>query len=233
VQKSRKQATAPKGVPTIVNWKRRRDGGIAGNIYGSPNFKEGDRVETTKITNGNVENGFIVQTGSGSRYFLSDTAPSSSKAAGGAMQSLFGAIPGATITLTKEQKESDGKAALEAIKEAKPRATFSLFGLGGGGSAQQKETTDSPPTKKARSQKKKPQPKKRIPTEQIQRKVAPRGVPTISNWRKNVDGSVTGFISGSPNFNQGERVTTSPIKTGKVGSGEVVKTGSGSRYFLA
>jgi hypothetical protein len=61
---------------------------------------------------------------------------------------------------------------------------------------------------------------------------APRGVPTISNWRKNRDGSITGKISGSSNFSQGETVTTSPIASGKIDGGEIVKTGSGSRYFL-
>jgi hypothetical protein len=52
------------------------------------------------------------------------------------------------------------------------------------------------------------------------------------NWRKNGDGSISGFISGSPNFPEGERITTSPIASGTVKAGEVVKTGSGSKYFL-
>ena len=52
------------------------------------------------------------------------------------------------------------------------------------------------------------------------------------NWRKNRDGIVTGFISGSPAFEEGERITTSPIANGDISAGEVVQTGSGSRYFL-
>jgi hypothetical protein len=62
---------------------------------------------------------------------------------------------------------------------------------------------------------------------------APRGVPTLSRWKKNGDGSITGVISGSPAFDDGERVTTSPIKKGSVAKNEVVITGSGSRYFLS
>jgi len=64
-------------------------------------------------------------------------------------------------------------------------------------------------------------------------KTAPKGVPSLSNWQKNRDGSVTGLIGGSPNFNEGERITTSPIESGKLEDGQVVKTGSGSKYFLS
>jgi hypothetical protein len=63
-------------------------------------------------------------------------------------------------------------------------------------------------------------------------KTAPAGVPSISSWRKNADGTITGNIRGSPNFKDGQKVTTSPITQGNVYSGEVVRTGSGSRYFL-
>ena len=62
--------------------------------------------------------------------------------------------------------------------------------------------------------------------------VAPRGVPSLVRWKRNGNSSITGFISGSPRFKEGERVTTSPITSGNVKSGEVVKTGSGSSYFL-
>jgi len=64
-------------------------------------------------------------------------------------------------------------------------------------------------------------------------KKAPKGVPSLSNWKKNRDDSITGLISGSPNFNEGERITTSPIESGKLENGQVVKTGSGSKYFLS
>jgi hypothetical protein len=61
---------------------------------------------------------------------------------------------------------------------------------------------------------------------------APRGVPTLSRWRKNLDGSVTGLISGSKEFENNERITTSPIARGEVVSGKVIQTKSGSKYFL-
>ena len=63
-------------------------------------------------------------------------------------------------------------------------------------------------------------------------KSAPRGVPSLVRWKKNGDSSITGFISDSPRFNEGERITTSSITSGNIQSGEVVKTGSGSSYFL-
>lgn len=56
----------------------------------------------------------------------------------------------------------------------------------------------------------------------------PKGVPSISRWKQNRDGSISGFISGSPSFQDGEPVTTSPIKGNPVG-GTVATTLSGSR----
>ena len=78
---------------------------------------------------------------------------------------------------------------------------------------------------------KKPAPIKKVPQKPVSKK-APRGVPSLVKWRKNADKSITGFISGSTSFPEGERITTSPITTGDIGSGQVVKTGSGSSYFL-
>ena len=93
---------------------------------------------------------------------------------------------------------------------AQPRRSLSLSG---------------PPAKKAA-------PAKKAPVKKAPAKKAPAGVPRLSKWRKNGDGSITGLISGSANFREKERVTTSPIASGSVSSGEVVRTGSGSRYFL-
>jgi hypothetical protein len=61
---------------------------------------------------------------------------------------------------------------------------------------------------------------------------APKGVPSFQKWKKNQDGSITGNIFGSPAFEEGRKVTTSPIATGDIKPGSLVKTSSGSRYFL-
>jgi membrane protein involved in colicin uptake len=62
---------------------------------------------------------------------------------------------------------------------------------------------------------------------------APPGVPVISKFKVNRDGSVTGSITGSKNFSQGAQVTTSKLAPNQtVKSGNVVKTVSGSTYFL-
>lgn len=86
-----------------------------------------------------------------------------------------------------------------------------------------------PVAKKAVPPKKAAPPKKAVPP----KKSAPSGVPALSGWKANADGSVSGSINGSPNFRDGERVTTSPIVKGRYASGEVVTTGSGSRYYLS
>lgn len=61
---------------------------------------------------------------------------------------------------------------------------------------------------------------------------APRGVPTLSKWYQNKDGSVTGLIAGSSAFTNGESITTSPLSTKDPQSESLVVTGSGSKYFL-
>lgn len=170
---------------------------------------------------GSIADGSVVKTGSGSRYFLS--ADESVKAANKAKpaRNINSARPGATITLTRERKEVEAKA---APAETKSRPTFSIFGGGGGGGDAQSKKAPPPPKVTSRPSKSVPAPKKQVK--------APGGVPSIVKWRKNFDGTITGFISGSPNFAEGEKVTTSPITSGSISSGQVVKTGSGSSYFL-
>ena len=184
-----------------------------------------------------------------------------------AFKDLSGAKPGATITLTKERKDREAKAAIKAIEKAKPRSTFSLFGLGMSDlddkATPKKEPVKPAPAKKApaktgffQAQKKAPPkkvepakkapakqgffqaaPQKKAPPKKVapapKAKAAPKGVPTLNGWQMNRDGSVSGKISGAPSFRDGEAVTTSMIVNGRIESGEVVTTGSGSKYFLA
>lgn len=110
------------------------------------------------------------------------------------------------------------KSAVDSLSSAASGSTLSLFGLGGGGG---KSDSASRPVAKA------------APPARSAKKMAPTGVPTLTKWRKNRDGSVTGVIRGAKNFRDGERVTTSPIAAGSISAGEVVRTGSGSRYFLS
>lgn len=62
-------------------------------------------------------------------------------------------------------------------------------------------------------------------------KVPPKNMPILSQWKQNPDGSVTGKVSNSPNFKTGTQITTSPVPKGAK-AGSIVKTGSGSQYFL-
>merc|ERR1711862_905483 len=94
---------------------------------------------------------------------------------------------------------------------SKPSRTISLFGFG-----QKQDTTATTTT-----------------TTTTKTKAPPRGVPIIKGWKQNKDGSITGFISGSPNYDDGEIVTTSKLKTsGVIEGGSIVQTISGSRYYL-
>lgn len=122
--------------------------------------------------------------------------------------------------LAKKKQEQAAKAkAQSVVSQAKRGSTISLFGLGQG--ADESQST--------------PTPVQKSPTLQVQKSTkssAPKGVPTISGWKLNGDGSISGRISGSPNFKNGELITTSQIQKGRIESGSVVQTGSGSRYFL-
>lgn len=69
-----------------------------------------------------------------------------------------------------------------------------------------------------------------------QTKTIPKGVPVLSKWKKTSRGTevtVTGRISGSPLYKDGDEVTTSSIAAGEIKSGNVVQTTSGSKYYLA
>ena len=57
----------------------------------------------------------------------------------------------------------------------------------------------------------------------------PKGVPILTKWRQNSDGSITGTISQSSSFRDGESITTSPLKTKEPLGNSLVVTLSGSR----
>jgi hypothetical protein len=104
------------------------------------------------------------------------------------------------------------KQSAEVVKKARSGATISL-GFLNFGSDDKNEDTDSAKSGKGESQ---------VVSQ------APRGVPTITSWRQNRDGSISGKISGSSAFSDGEAVTTSPITSDAVDGG-LVKTTSGSK----
>jgi hypothetical protein len=189
-------------------------------------------VETSEIVSGSTENGNVVTTVSGSRYFLSSESVQDMRKTTdpAALKELASARPGATIQLTRMAKDRATKDALEALEaletpdKSKPRATFSLSALFGLGGDEGKEEKNAAPLNKKAA----PLPKKAAPLP----KKAPRGLPSLSRWRQNRDKSITGLISGTSAFPDGEQITTSPIAKGAVSPGEIVTTSSGSKYFL-
>ena len=283
-----KLKTAPKGVPTVVAWTIRSDGGIAGQVFGSANFKQGERFETSPIVKGEVDNGNVVETASGSRYFLSEMLVKQMKETmvkSGPVPKQTGNPPSRpTIQLTQKVKEKDAKKAMEALEKAKAGMSISLSSLFGFDDESSSSSTSPPPprtssskpsTKKApvKTPPSKPSPVQSSPTFSLsalfdsnspaststdtpkktsppsppnkaappKKKVVssapaavtpPKGVPTIERWKKGIDNSITGNIKGSSQFPEGEKITTSPIFKGKIASGEIVTTASGSRYFL-
>jgi len=55
--------------------------------------------------------------------------------------------------------------------------------------------------------------------------------PTLAKWRQNRDGTITGLIYDSKSFEDGTRITTSPVPRGAK-KGTLVKTDGGSTYSL-
>ena len=206
-------------------------------------------ISTSPITS-QILPGAVVETSSGSKYFLDpgrdqvlrefqakqrDEARSAAMAgkAGGnrdasvatktqqAKPKRSATIPlfrGTTISLfggTTAKKKVPPQAqgpTTDPPPGSKPRATLSLFSIGGGRRASQsnKRSAAAPPD-------------------------APAGVPKVINWKRNFDGSISGFVTGgsSDSFVEGERIITSPLrKNSTVRKGSTVTTVSGSKYFL-
>jgi len=277
------KSVAPRGVPTISKWRQNRDGSISGFITGSSAFQSGEAITTSPITGEGV-GGAVVQTSSGSRYFLEEQSKENAKPAAG----LFGLFGGGAATsagpktkqpVTSVQKATEAKntaaearkrAAAEAAEEkkaaaeAKKRASAEALEARRQKMEKQKalaaEARQRDAEKKAKAvniQKAEQAMKSAKPgatinlsffglgqqqqpdiEEKLEKVVqpkaaakAPKGVPTIRRWRQNKDGSIVGSITGSPNYKDGEVVTTSPI-TGDAVGGTVVQTASRSRYFL-
>ena len=53
----------------------------------------------------------------------------------------------------------------------------------------------------------------------------------IERWNQNRDGSLTGYVYKSKSFEDGTRITTSPVPKGAK-RGSVVTTSGGTKYFL-
>lgn len=117
--------------------------------------------------------------------------------------------------LEAKQKQSE-EAILRKLSKVASSATIGLLGFGKSKMERDEEDAPVAPNSKAGQS----------------ARLAPFGVPTLSSWRKNFDGSVSGNITGSANFRDGEKITTSAISGGTISSGEVVVTASGSKYFL-
>jgi len=246
----------PRGVPVISKWKQARDGSITGVITGSAAFNDGDPVTTSPIK-GTAVGGAVVTTTSGSKYYLvggnaTPRAPDEAKAAANARAEAAAASAAArakkladnkaakdreaqaaktaasaaakaealarqmkATEKAKRDKEAESKRATLTIAPLTRSPTISLFGLG----VNEPEPASVPAPPRGQQKQAKP--------------IAPKGVPTLSGWKLNREGCISGRISGSSNFRDGEQVTTSPIAQGRIESGSTVKTGSGSRYFLA
>ena len=207
------KSKAPDGVPTVKSWEVRKDGGILGLIYGSPNADDGDYIETSPIVKGVIDNCSVVSTQSGSRYFLSPSPPDDVLDTLNAFRyELTSGFRQGTITLTKG---GDDK------KKSLSRSSFSLFNLFGDKNNKSETTSmnssSSPP----------PQPLA-PPTG----KVPPIGTPTLTGCVFNDDGTITGYIFGSPTIGDGYLITTSPIVDGARKQFETVTTATGSLYFL-
>jgi hypothetical protein len=109
--------------------------------------------------------------------------------------------------------------------DSKSSSGSSLFGgfFGGSSSSAGKVTpneSNSQPTKNSTPSKAQP--------------ASTDGVPTLKQWKVNLDNSIEARIYGSSSFKDGATVTTSPIgKKFKIAKGNVIQTSSGSKYLLS
>jgi len=137
------------------------------------------------------------------------------------------------------QKNAGKAKEISTKPSAKKRDSFSFFG-----NMSSKHTTVTPrlPIKSVPTPKKKPVSKNTTSFGLsktkfgVQANALPRqdnAIPTIKNWEQEADGSITGYITNSPNFREGQTITTSPIKgSGIARAGSIATTISGSKYRL-
>ena len=129
--------------------------------------------------------------------------------------SLFGAYSPQKKDKKKAKSIQKSQPKTKASVPVKSRPTISLFGLGGNPISSGTKAT----------------PKAKISTQKTTS--SPRGVPVISEWTLDPsDMTISGFISGSRSFQDGVPVTTSTIVGDKANSNTLVRTKSGSKYFL-
>ena len=120
---------------------------------------------------------------------------------------------------TTKSKKDNTRLAMEILEKSQPRSTFSLFDL----FDDEKSDNKSKTTDGSSSLPPPPPPASKRP---------PTGTPTLTEWSMNDDGTITGFIFGSRNMGDGYLITTSTIVNGRRKQFEIVKTASGSLYFL-
>jgi len=258
--KQRGNNKPPEGIPIIFNWKQNDDGSVTGEVSRSPCFNDGAMISTSIITQ-RARGGTIVTTASGSRYFLEElpTKPSqlhveeekklwiqktekkilSKKTIISSDDGKISRLKDVgklsdrrnkgTIAISKKRdddkivtsvrrKKENMRSAMQILENALPRSTFSLLDLlDGEKNNRSKLTTYSSPS---------PSP---APPTNIR---PPTGTPTLTRWNINADGTITGLIFGSRSIGDGYLVTTSPIVKGRRKQFEMVKTATGSLYFL-
>ena len=220
--------TAPRGIPTLSKYRRNRDGSITAYVFNSSSFEDGKMITTSPV-NTKVSPGAIVETSSGSKYLLDPGKDKMLKEYQSKNKKNLRAKSkrSATIPQFKKKAPTIPKPSTETLFPGpKSRSTFSLFGLGGGQKTSQKQgkTSLRPATKQPNRFNKK---SANVPAD------APPGIPKVIDWKQNFDGSISGFVTGSNDFVEGERIVTSPLRKGEaVESESVVTTVSGSKYYL-
>lgn len=205
---------APDGVPTVKSWEVRSGGGILGLIYGSPFASDGDYIETSPIVDGTIDNFSVVSTRSGSMYFLSGDPPESSFETMEAFQNTKG-----TKSRSKNRKQGTITLSKATVQQGDrpPRSTFSLSDLFGGSNNENDAYDNAAPEP--------------LPPPSPD-KAPPPGTPALTGCVFNQNGTITGYVFGSPKIRDGVLITTSPIVYGEKRQFETVTTASGSIYFL-
>ena len=107
-------------LPSLWNWSVKDDGGITGNVSGSSLYDDGSIVSTSPVT-GEVSNGQVVVTESGTYYILEDGEWDGDLDA-------FGAGNGGPAGKCQDE-EAMNKAAATAIEEAQIPLIMILLSL--------------------------------------------------------------------------------------------------------
>ena len=126
VDSNEKKSTAVH-IPTLNHWVHNQDmNNISGEVTGHHEFKDGKLVHTSELRKGIIQEGYVVQTISGSKYYLGPKAEEEEKKKKKKKATNIASIPAEVDTNTEanaKKKKAANKASTPVVEAANKAST--------------------------------------------------------------------------------------------------------------